>query len=130
MSTQAHSRAAAATTLGALVDEALSPSRLRGVAHAEDWPEPHRRRHLLRLWLRDPGGRPIPAEQRDSRRGKGVQIDGLRMTVPLDVEVAAAEKLYADFQLTVTNPGGHSSMPVLGVPIPVLILIFLVRGCT
>jgi hypothetical protein len=56
----------------------------------EDWPEPHRRRHLLRLWLRDPGGRPIPVEQRDSRRGKGVQIEGLQMTVPLDVEVAAA----------------------------------------
>jgi len=31
---------------------------------------------------------------------------------PIDVEVAAAEKLYADFQLTVTNPGGHSSLPV------------------
>jgi acetylornithine deacetylase/succinyl-diaminopimelate desuccinylase-like protein len=31
---------------------------------------------------------------------------------PVSVEVAAAEKLYADFQLTVTNPGGHSSLPV------------------
>ena len=31
---------------------------------------------------------------------------------PIDVEVAAAEKVYADFQLTVTNPGGHSSIPV------------------
>jgi acetylornithine deacetylase/succinyl-diaminopimelate desuccinylase-like protein len=31
---------------------------------------------------------------------------------PVSVEVAAAEKLYADFQLTVTNPGGHSSRPV------------------
>ncbi len=31
---------------------------------------------------------------------------------PIDVEVAGAEKLYADFQFTVTNPGGHSSMPV------------------
>ncbi|HEX4403449.1 MAG TPA: polyprenyl synthetase family protein [Polyangia bacterium] len=41
MSTPAHSRTVAATTLGALVDEALSTSRLRGVAHAEDWPEPH-----------------------------------------------------------------------------------------
>ena len=30
---------------------------------------------------------------------------------PLDVEVAAAEKIYADFELTVTNPGGHSSLP-------------------
>jgi acetylornithine deacetylase/succinyl-diaminopimelate desuccinylase-like protein len=31
---------------------------------------------------------------------------------PIDVEIAATEKLYADFQLTVTNPGGHSSLPV------------------
>ncbi len=30
---------------------------------------------------------------------------------PIDVEVAAAEKLYADFEITVTNPGGHSSLP-------------------
>jgi hypothetical protein len=56
----------------------------------EDWPEPHRRRHLLRLWLRDPSGRPIPKEQRGTRRDKGVQIAGLEMTAPLDVEVAAA----------------------------------------
>ncbi len=31
---------------------------------------------------------------------------------PIDVEVEASEKLYADFQLTATNPGGHSSLPV------------------
>jgi acetylornithine deacetylase/succinyl-diaminopimelate desuccinylase-like protein len=31
---------------------------------------------------------------------------------PIDVEVAAAEKVYADFQLTVSSPGGHSSIPV------------------
>ncbi|MCU1261401.1 MAG: Acetylornithine deacetylase [Bryobacterales bacterium] len=31
---------------------------------------------------------------------------------PVAVEVEAAEKLYADFQLTATNPGGHSSLPV------------------
>jgi acetylornithine deacetylase/succinyl-diaminopimelate desuccinylase-like protein len=30
---------------------------------------------------------------------------------PSDVEVEATEKLYADFQLTATNPGGHSSLP-------------------
>jgi acetylornithine deacetylase/succinyl-diaminopimelate desuccinylase-like protein len=29
----------------------------------------------------------------------------------IDVEVEATEKLYADFQLTATNPGGHSSLP-------------------
>jgi Taurine catabolism dioxygenase TauD, TfdA family len=56
----------------------------------EDWPEPHRRRHLMRLWLRDPAGKPIPVEQRGSRRDKGVQIEGLEMVAPLDVEVAAA----------------------------------------
>lgn len=26
----------------------------------EDWPEPERRRHLFRLWLSPPGGRPLP----------------------------------------------------------------------
>jgi acetylornithine deacetylase/succinyl-diaminopimelate desuccinylase-like protein len=31
---------------------------------------------------------------------------------PLYVEIEASEKVYADFQLTVTSPGGHSSMPV------------------
>ena len=28
------------------------------------------------------------------------------------MDVDATEKLYADYQLTVTNPGGHSSLPV------------------
>ena len=31
---------------------------------------------------------------------------------PVDVDVEACEKLYADFELTATNPGGHSSLPV------------------
>jgi acetylornithine deacetylase/succinyl-diaminopimelate desuccinylase-like protein len=31
---------------------------------------------------------------------------------PLSFNVAATEKLYADFQLMATNPGGHSSLPV------------------
>lgn len=30
---------------------------------------------------------------------------------PVYLEVDATEKVYADFQLTVTNPGGHSSIP-------------------
>src|ERR1700735_4505300 len=30
---------------------------------------------------------------------------------PVNVGVEATEKLYADFRLTVTNPGGHSSLP-------------------
>ena len=31
---------------------------------------------------------------------------------PVIISMDATEKLYADFQLTVTNPGGHSSLPV------------------
>jgi acetylornithine deacetylase/succinyl-diaminopimelate desuccinylase-like protein len=31
---------------------------------------------------------------------------------PRMMTVDAAEKLYADYQLTVTNPGGHSSLPI------------------
>jgi acetylornithine deacetylase/succinyl-diaminopimelate desuccinylase-like protein len=31
---------------------------------------------------------------------------------PVVVSMDASEKLYADFQLVVTNPGGHSSLPV------------------
>jgi acetylornithine deacetylase/succinyl-diaminopimelate desuccinylase-like protein len=31
---------------------------------------------------------------------------------PVMMTVDATEKLYADYQLTVTNPGGHSSLPV------------------
>ena len=30
----------------------------------------------------------------------------------MNVDVEASEKLYADFQFTATNPGGHSSLPV------------------
>ena len=30
---------------------------------------------------------------------------------PVDIEVEATEKLYADFQLSATNAGGHSSLP-------------------
>src|SRR5437016_830762 len=55
----------------------------------EDWPEPARKRHLLRLWLRDPQGRPIPQEQREGRAGRGVNIAGVKRIAPLDVEAAA-----------------------------------------
>jgi hypothetical protein len=56
----------------------------------EDWPEQNRHRHLLRLWLRDPGGRPLPKSVRESRTGAGIRIDGLRMIAPLDAEQATA----------------------------------------
>jgi len=55
----------------------------------EDWPEEHRKRHLLRLWLYDPKGRIIPAEQRAGRAGRGVEIKGVARVAPLDVVAAA-----------------------------------------
>ena len=38
----------------------------------EDWPEPERKRHLLRLWLCPPNGRPLP--ERYAARWGGVTI--------------------------------------------------------
>jgi acetylornithine deacetylase/succinyl-diaminopimelate desuccinylase-like protein len=35
-----------------------------------------------------------------------------RQGKPVNVDIEASEKLYADFQLTATNAGGHSSLPV------------------
>jgi hypothetical protein len=55
----------------------------------EDWPQPARKRHLLRLWLSDPAGRPIPREQRQGRSGRGVRLAGVPLVAPLDVEAAA-----------------------------------------
>ena len=52
----------------------------------EDWPEPSRKRHLLRLWLSDPEGRPIPPEQREGRSGRGVTLE-VKANVPLDMDV-------------------------------------------
>jgi hypothetical protein len=55
----------------------------------EDWPEPERKRHLLRLWLCPPDGRPLPpayAQRYGSveigNRG-GIVVPGTRLTAPL-----------------------------------------------
>jgi Taurine catabolism dioxygenase TauD, TfdA family len=57
----------------------------------EDWPEPERKRHLLRLWLAPPDARPLPlvfAQRYGSiqpgDRG-GVIVKGTTLTAPLDV---------------------------------------------
>lgn len=57
----------------------------------EDWPEPSRKRHLMRLWLADdsPQARPIPKEQREGRQTRGVRIAGVPLIAPLDVEAVA-----------------------------------------
>jgi hypothetical protein len=58
----------------------------------EDWPEPERKRHLLRLWLAAPGARPLPpayAERYGSveigNRG-GIICKGTRLHAPLEPE--------------------------------------------
>jgi hypothetical protein len=58
----------------------------------EDWPEPERKRHLLRLWLAPEQARPLPAvfAQRygsvaPGARG-GVDVPGLSLTVPWEWE--------------------------------------------
>lgn len=50
----------------------------------EDWPEEHRRRHLLRLWIRDDDSRPIPDSIRNGRQGAGIRIKGLKPIAPLE----------------------------------------------
>jgi hypothetical protein len=58
----------------------------------EDWPEPERQRHLLRLWLAPPKARALPsvfAERYGSlapgNRG-GVIVQGTTLTAPLEAE--------------------------------------------
>ena len=51
----------------------------------------------------------IDAEYAINHDGGGVELEG---TKPLFMSMEPAEKLYADYELKVTNPGGHSSIPV------------------
>src|SRR5206468_3742842 len=56
----------------------------------EDWPEPERKRHLLRLWLAPPEARPLPPVFADrfgsvapGDRG-GVFFKGAKLVAPLE----------------------------------------------
>ncbi len=56
----------------------------------EDWPEPERKRHLLRLWLAVPGARPLPPVYAQ-RFGKidigdrgGIIVPGAQLKAPLE----------------------------------------------
>jgi len=58
----------------------------------ENWPEPERHRHLLRLWLAPPQARALPevfapryGGVRPGERG-GIVVKGTRLTVPLEAE--------------------------------------------
>lgn len=59
----------------------------------EDHPEDHRKRHLLRLWLSVPTGRPLPpvfaeryGEIRVGKRRGGIVVPGAGLTAPLEAE--------------------------------------------
>jgi len=56
----------------------------------EDWPEPERKRHLLRLWLCPPNGRPLPPAFADrygataiGNRG-GIMVPGVKLVTPME----------------------------------------------
>ncbi len=51
----------------------------------EDWPEPARKRHLLRLWLYDPEGRPIPRSSARAASAAACNSRASRRVAPLDV---------------------------------------------
>jgi len=58
----------------------------------EDWPEPDRKRHFLRLWMAPVGARPLPPVFADrygcvvpGQRG-GVTVPGMRPTIPWEAE--------------------------------------------
>ncbi|HEY1498866.1 MAG TPA: M20/M25/M40 family metallo-hydrolase [Acidobacteriaceae bacterium] len=51
----------------------------------------------------------VKAEFAFNPDGGGVELQNGNA---ISADVDASEKLYADYQLTVTNPGGHSSLPV------------------
>ena len=59
----------------------------------EDFPEDHRKRHLLRLWLSARNGRPLPpifaeryGEIRVGRRRGGIFVPGATLSAPLEAE--------------------------------------------
>jgi hypothetical protein len=57
---------------------------LHGRTQFEDWPEPERRRYLVRLWLRvNEGRRPlIPAFAKEIARG--IAVEGVEPNLALD----------------------------------------------
>ena len=59
-------------------------------------------------WLLDNHPDLIDAEYALNEGGGGMMQDG----VPVSNDVQASEKVYMSYRLEVTNPGGHSSLPV------------------
>jgi len=63
----------------------LNHTTVHGRTAFEDWPEPERARHLLRLWLCIDGERPLPAVLAERVRG-GIVTAETRYHTPLEAE--------------------------------------------
>ena len=48
----------------------------------EDWPDPERKRHLMRLWLTDPAGRPLVPGFRENIQG--IEVAGVAPCAPVN----------------------------------------------
>ncbi len=66
---------------------------VHGRTEYHDWPEPERKRHLLRLWLATPGGRPLPdavleryVGLKPGQRPAGIIVENMELTTPLQPE--------------------------------------------
>ena len=75
---------------------ALTAGEESGLSNGVDWLLKNRRDLVDAEFVLNPDGGGVTTE-----RGK-----------PLNVDVEASEKIYADFALTARNKGGHSSLPV------------------
>lgn len=75
---------------------ALTADEEGGQSNGVDWLLKNHRDLVEAEYVLNPDGGGV-----DLEHGKAVSVD-----------VDATEKLYGDYQLTVTNPGGHSSLPV------------------
>lgn len=75
---------------------ALTAGEESGIANGVDWLLKNRRELVDAEFVLNPDSGGVTTE-----RGK-----------PVHVGVEASEKIYADFELTARNPGGHSSLPV------------------
>jgi len=75
---------------------ALTAGEESGIANGVDWLLKNHRDLIDAEFALNPDGGGVT-----SAKGKIVNVD-----------VEASEKLYADFELSATNPGGHSSLPV------------------
>jgi hypothetical protein len=63
----------------------LNHVTLHGRTAFEDWPEPERRRHLLRLWLSIDDERPIPPVLAERVQG-GITVEGTVLKAPIEAE--------------------------------------------